>query len=219
MWANPPHVTCIAIQRYLALEPAPINKRRRYYGSPIIELAFLRSVDRLLLSELDQDTSAKLQANVAHDTRALVKQGDGIAALPTKLQECDDDAAVLVVIDPSYASKEEWLTIPQTLIDIYRLRPQTHILLWYPVKSYTRPNAMLQKLGASGVPSIALELITTPLELQKNRLNGNGVLLINAPEIVICEVMAAAPVLGRIEATHADRFTCRTLGWTNIWNK
>lgn len=219
LWAAAPTAP-LAVQRYLELEPAPRpGERRMYQGSPLLALALLGPEDRLVVCELEPDTSASLREAVGGDPRARVCEGDGLAALPVLLEELPRDAEVLVVIDPCYGSKEEWNEVPQALIDTYRARPTTRMLLWYPVKSYTRPNVLLQKLGASGMPTMTMELITTPLELQKNRLNGNGVLLVNAPDEALSDLFAAAPVLGRIGATHAGRFTCRSVGWSAPWSK
>jgi 23S rRNA A2030 N6-methylase RlmJ len=77
-------------------------------------------------------------------------------------------------------------------------------LLWYPVKSLTRPNAMIARLRAAGVAVTVAELITTPLSHQRQRLNGSGVLLVRPPAGVLEALAAAAPVVGARAATHGS---------------
>jgi 23S rRNA (adenine2030-N6)-methyltransferase len=214
LWAAPPPAP-EAITRFLGL--VPVSPTRLYPGSPQLTLALLGRDDRASFFELERDTCDQLLTTVAGDPRAEVHLGDGLAALPEVLRGAPADEELLVVIDPPYSLKEDWNTIPAALVAAHAQRPNTRFLLWYALKSYTRPNAMLQRLAKTELTGVTLELITTPLELQKNRLNGSGVLLVNAPEEVIVEASAAAPVLGRLCATHAGRFTVRSVAWAEPW--
>ena len=216
LWASPPAAPA-GVTRFLGLAPTSEGGKRLYPGSPQLTLALLGQGDRASYYELERDTCDELVTALAGDPRAEVHQGDGLAALPQLLRDAPADQELLVVIDPPYSLKEDWTTIPQALVAAHALRPQTRFLLWYALKSYTRPNAMLQALAKTELTGITLELITTPLELQKNRLNGSGVLLVNAPEEVVVEASAAAPVLGRLCATHAGRYTVRSVAWAEPW--
>jgi len=216
LWSAPP-AGPEAVTRLLRLAPPPSGPRRVYPGSPQMTLAQLAREDRASFWELERDTCDELVTVLAGDPRAEVHEGDGLAALPAVLREAPADEELLVVIDPPYTLKEDWTTVPEALIAAHALRPRTRFVLWYALKSHTRPNAMLQRLARTEVCGISLELITTPLELQKNRLNGSGVLLVNAPDDAIVEASAAAPVLGRLCATHAGRFTARSVAWAEPW--
>ncbi len=218
LWASPP-TAAPAVTRYLERVSAPAGDRRVYPGSPLLTLGLLRPSDRVTLYELEPDTAELLRQSVRGDARATVREGDGLAALAALLADEPEGREVLVVVDPPWTMKEDWTRVPEALVEAWRARPATRFLLWYALKSYTRPNAMIQKLGATGMPAVALELITTPLELQKNRLNGSGILLVGAPEAVLVESLGAAPVLGRLCATHDGRFTVRTVGWSSPWRK
>jgi hypothetical protein len=81
------------------------------------------------------------------------------------------------------------------------------------VKSLTRPNAMLARLADAGVPGTIAELVTTPLEQQRSRLNGSGVLLVRPPDGAVEAIAAAAPVVGAACATQAGRWSFRSQAW------
>ena len=86
-------------------------------------------------------------------------------------------------------------------------------MLWYPVKSLTRPNAMIARLKAAGVSATVAELITTPLEHQRKRLNGSGMLLVRPPAGTLSAIGAAAAVLGPRCATRVDTWSLRLVSW------
>jgi 23S rRNA A2030 N6-methylase RlmJ len=86
-------------------------------------------------------------------------------------------------------------------------------VLWYPVKSLTRPNAMLARLADAGVPGTIAELVTTPLDQQRNRLNGSGVLLVRPPAGAVETIAAAAPIVGAACATQSGRWSFRSQAW------
>ena len=90
-----------------------------------------------------------------------------------------------------------------------RAAPRACIMLWYPVKSLTRPNAMMERLAAAGVAGVAAELVTTPLAHQRHRLNGSGVLLVRAPAAALEALAAAAPEIGARCATFAGTWSFR----------
>jgi 23S rRNA (adenine2030-N6)-methyltransferase len=186
---------------------------RVYPGSPLLALARLARGDRALLWELQDQTRAALSAVMAGDQRVTVEGGDGLAALVGALRRLPARGEVFVLIDPPYVAKSEWQEVPAALEAAWRARPSARFLLWYPIKSLSRPEAMLRALRAAAVPAAAIELITTPLDLRRNRLNGSGVLLINPPPGVLVEVAAVVPVIGAACATHDGRWQSRALAW------
>jgi 23S rRNA (adenine2030-N6)-methyltransferase len=140
--------------------------------------------------------------------------GDGLAALP----EADRDAessgyTVVALIDPPFTQKPDWTIIPEVVIAAATISRRATILLWYPVKSLTRPNAMIARCKAAGVAATVAELITTPLEHQRQRLNGSGVVLVRPPAGTLQAVAAAAPMLGARCATRAGAWSLRLSSW------
>jgi len=184
-----------------------------YPGSPALALSLLGPADSVVLHELAEPARASLVEAVGGDPRVRVQAGDGLAALGPALARGAGAAERVVLVDPPYVAKEEWSAVPDALVEASRCDPGARLLLWYPIKSMTRPEALLRRLRAAALPTVALELITTPLELKRNRLNGSGVLLVNAPPATLAALAAAAPAIGSRCATHEGRWWSRALGW------
>jgi 23S rRNA (adenine2030-N6)-methyltransferase len=180
--------------------------RGTYPGSPLWTLTGLRASDRATFYEIDAEAHARLEKRVGRDARAKACLGDGLGALE-KLGRTRRRRVVF--IDPPYSAKEDWITVPTAVADCHGRDPSACIVLWYPIKSYTRPNAMLELLQVRGVPALTLELVTTPLKLQRNRLNGSGMLLVNAPGAAVSKAMATAATLGAACATHDNHWAVR----------
>ena len=207
-----------AVGAYLAmvrsLVPDTAEGLRQYPGSPAFAAATLGPSARLDCWERDDHTVRLLTVALRGDTRVHVYHGDGLAGLPAALDaRTDRPDETVVLIDPPYSTKAEWLAVPDALIAAVARRPAARFLLWYPVKSLTRPNALLARLEAAGVGGTTAELITTPLELQRNRLNGSGVVLINPAVGVLSAIAAAAPVLGPRCATQRGAWSMRMRTW------
>ncbi|MBK6848836.1 MAG: 23S rRNA (adenine(2030)-N(6))-methyltransferase RlmJ [Proteobacteria bacterium] len=203
-----------ALRSYLELvsnEGAGASSGPRHYpGSPRLTLALLRAADALVLHERDAATATALRAAIAVDPRISVHEADGLAGLAEPL---DGDHEQLVLIDPTYADKHEWPRVGEALLAAAARQPATRFLLWYPVKSLTRPNALLAQLRAGGLAASVVELLTTPLEHQRQRLNGSGVVLVRPPPGVLEQAGAAAPILGALCATRAGWWSYRALSW------
>jgi 23S rRNA (adenine2030-N6)-methyltransferase len=183
---------------------------RRYPGSPAIARALLAPGDRIALWERDPVAFERLEADVASDARVVALRGDGLAALAEAAADAErEPGEVTALLDPTYLAKAEWLEVPDALAAAARRTTRTRFLLWYPVKSLTRPNAMLARLEAAGMAGTVAELITTPLELQRNRLNGSGVLFVRPPVGVLPAIAAAAATLGPLCATQGNAWSVR----------
>src|SRR5262245_18093033 len=137
------------------------DRPRSYPGSPALAAAVLGRGARLELWERDPATYERLRSRMAEDPRAEAIQGDGLAALETAIGAAAGAAdAVVSLVDPPYGEKSDWRRMPDVIIRA--ARPATHacILLWYPVKSLTRPHAMAAQLETGGVEGTLAELIT-----------------------------------------------------------
>lgn len=187
---------------------------RRYPGSPALSLATLREPDQLVLCELVPSSYQRLAEQIGTDPRVELHCGDGLALLPELLAQGGDDRT-LVVVDPTYQDKAEWTRLVEVFSTLELTRPELTVMLWYPIKSLTRPNALRQRVLASGFPGVALELITTPLESKRNRLNGSGVLLFNAPGDSLAALAGTAPTLGSLCATQVGQWRSHLIGWAN----
>lgn len=192
------------------------DRPRRYPGSPCIAAAILGSGDRLSLWERDDNARRALATALGDDPRVTLAGGDGFAALPGALAASRRDtpeATRVVLVDPPYADKHEWRTAAEAVAAAHRADPAARILLWYPVKSLTRPNTLHAALRDGGVPAAVLELVTTPLEHRRNRLNGSGLVLVNPPDGLLPTLAAGLATLGPGLATQPGRWSARLLAW------
>lgn len=188
-----------AVARYGALRDRLAGGARPavYPGSPAFARAVLGPAARLTLWERDADACGTLRETVAGDARVTIVHGDGLAALDEGVRAAETTAdAVVVLVDPPWTDKADWHRIPDALVRAVRASRRASVILWYPVKSLTRPNAMVARIESAGVGATLAELITTPLEHQRKRLNGSGVILVRPPAGAIEALAAAAPVLG-----------------------
>jgi 23S rRNA (adenine2030-N6)-methyltransferase len=195
-----PAVPDPAIARWLAaLAATGAGPRASYPGSPRLILDALGPGGRLHAAELQADAAAALRARLP-DPRLTVREGDGLAA---------DVAADLVLIDPPYVRREEWAEAVAAAVALRRGPRRPVVLLWYPIKSWNRPNAVLTALRAAEEPFVALDLVVTPIELRRPQLAGSGMVLLGAPPAAIAEALAAAAWLGPRLATHGGRWQVR----------
>lgn len=190
------------------------NAPNPYAGSPLLLASCLPTSGRLVAFELDPPVAKALRDATGSDPRVEVREGDGIAQLGTTLEAAGsggEDAFVLV--DPPYADRREWELVPAAMVAALRQRPKATLVLWYPVKSLARPNAMLARLEKQGVAAVAIELITSPLTSKKNRLNGSGVVVFEPSSRVTETLSSAAAWLGPRLAVHGGFFNVRVTGF------
>ena len=174
-----------------------------YPGSPVLTREVLRPEDRLTLVDIDDAVRLELNGWMEGDERVIVRGGDGFSAL-VEAATVATDHTLLGLIDPPYTTKAQWLEVTDTVIAVHLARPEACLMVWYPVKSAARPNALKARLRAASVPATALELMPTPFfadAKRRNALNGSGVLLVNPPMGLIARLCAAAPALGQTMAT------------------
>jgi 23S rRNA (adenine2030-N6)-methyltransferase len=207
-----------AVARYVALcrrLGSGVARPERYPGSPALARAVLGADAALALWERDAETAESLRQNLRGDVHARVEESDGLAVLADAVGATESAGAeVVVLIDPPWTQKSDWTLVPDALARAFAASSHASFLLWYPVKSLTRPNAMFARLAATGVPATIAELITTPLEHQRQRLNGSGVVLVRPREGAMETIAAAAPVIGARCATRAGMWSFRMQSWT-----
>ena len=216
LWQYPPNQTDGAVARYVELCRRIGEGRERpvrYPGSPMIARAVLGPDAALTLWERDAPTCEALRIVVGGDAHTSIVCDDGLAAIADATAAAERDADVVVLIDPPYTQKADWIAVPDALARAVAATKRARFVLWYPVKSLTRPNAMLARLADAGVPGTMAELVTTPLDQQRNRLNGSGMLLVRPPAGAIETIAAAAPIIGAACATQPGRWSFRSQAW------
>jgi 23S rRNA (adenine2030-N6)-methyltransferase len=206
-----------ALARYVARCRALAGggaRPERYPGSPRLARAVLGPEADLVLTERDPAACARLRAALGASPATRIACADGLAVLPDAVRDAEARGdAVVALVDPPFTQKPDWLVIPDAVIAAAVASTRARLLLWYPVKSLTRPNAMIARLKAAGVSATVAELITTPLEHQRQRLNGSGLVVIRPPAGSIAAIAAAAPELGARCATRAGVWSLRLAAW------
>jgi 23S rRNA (adenine2030-N6)-methyltransferase len=176
-----------AIQRYLTAVRAcrQAHGAHAYPGSPWLLAHALRESDRIAACELLPDEADALKDNFYRDPRVAVHQRDGYAAIKALLPprvEGVKFARGLVLIDPPFeAQLDEFTTALAAIREGLARWPQGMYVLWYPIKQ-RRVLAKFQRSAAAldAKSALLIELLVRPDD-SPLRMNGSGLLLLNAP--------------------------------------
>jgi 23S rRNA (adenine2030-N6)-methyltransferase len=162
-----------ALADYVAL----VRRLGLYPGSPAIARALLRPQDRLVLNEKHPEEYAALAAWAEGDPRITLRCGDAYALRglvpPAGMQRG------LVLFDPPYEAPGEHDRVAAALRAAHRAAPTVMLAVWYPVKHLAPVRALRDALGDLPKRVDAALHLRPPLD--PARLNGSGLLVVNAP--------------------------------------
>ncbi len=163
-----------ALARYAQLSADP----KRYPGSPALARALLGKAARITLAELHPQEAKALAVWAKGDTRVQVQRQDGYAAVASQLSS----APSLVLIDPSYEIKSEYLFAAEQALALVTAHPTCSPALWYPLLHDGRERALEETIRASGSPSLQTLLRFPPLEHKQGfrGTQGSGLILLGA---------------------------------------
>ncbi|SDE41524.1 23S rRNA (adenine(2030)-N(6))-methyltransferase RlmJ [Limimaricola pyoseonensis] len=147
-----------------------------YPGSPEIAARLLREGDRIDLAELHPQEHAALQA--AMGDRARVHRRDGIEMAVALTPP--EPRRGLLLIDPSWELKDEYLSIPKALKRIARKWPVGVIALWYPILR-DRPHAPMLRALERDLPDAVRHEVTFPPAREGHGMTGSGLFVVNPP--------------------------------------
>ncbi|HEY5804195.1 MAG TPA: 23S rRNA (adenine(2030)-N(6))-methyltransferase RlmJ [Lysobacter sp.] len=175
------------IERYLRAIRACRSEHGRaaYPGSPWLLAHALRPDDRVAVCELHPEEAGQLQANLAGDPRVAVHERDGYAAmkalLPPKIGATRYNRG-LVLIDPPYeAQLEEFDAIIAALRDAVTRWPHAAYAVWYPIKLRRSLQPFFRRAAAVPAKSALLAELQVYPDNSPLRMNGSGMLVLNAP--------------------------------------
>jgi 23S rRNA (adenine2030-N6)-methyltransferase len=188
------------------------DRPERYPGSPVLAAKLLDANAKLELFETSVEPVEGLRRHLADDARASIHASDGFAGLLPALQR-HAGRRVVALIDPPYNAKEEWTKVVKAVVDASQAAPDATLLLWYPIKSWSRPHVLVRTLREAGVAATTLELITTPLEFKRNRLNGSGLLGVNLSDAFVDAIVPVLHQIGRRCATQQGQWSLHVGGW------
>jgi 23S rRNA (adenine2030-N6)-methyltransferase len=183
---NPPQDPAIA--RYLAAVAtcrAETGQPLAYPGSPWLLAHALRDQDRIVCCELREEEAARLKHQLGLDMRTAVHVRDGYTAmhalLPPKIGGTKF-ARGFVLIDPPYeAQLDEFDTARAALKDALQRWPQAVYMLWYPIKRRSTLMPFYRSAATLEAKSVLLCELLVRADDSPLRMNGSGLLILNAP--------------------------------------
>lgn len=168
-----------------------------YAGSPWWAQSVLRAVDKLRLFELHHADFESLQ-NCFSDSefkrRCLIRQEDGFKGLILLLPPLTRRAVVL--IDPPYEQKQDYVRVVNTLRDALKRFAQGCYMVWYPCLSREESRMLPEKLMRL-LPDNYLHVW---LNVGKPRADGfgmfgSGMFILNPPYVLVDELKQVMPEL------------------------
>ena len=165
----------------------------RYPGSPLLARELLRSNDRLVVNELHPEDQNELKRLFAHDGQVKVMTLDGWTALKALLPPPERRGVTL--IDPAFEQTGELDRLVDGLEEAVRRFANGTYLLWYPIKGAKPVAAFHSRLAELGLPKVtAIELMIRGPE-DETRLNGAGLVAVNAPFTLAANLGVLLPEL------------------------
>lgn len=165
-----------------------------YPGSPAIAQQLILPNCRMQLFELHTKDHQKLQKWADKDKRVKVFQQDGfkglIANLPPK------ERRGLVLIDPPYEVKEDYITAKQTLEEALKRFANGVYLLWLPKLQNKAEQVLVKKLKAMPVKSLYTELSISDEASQG--MYGSAVFVVNPPWLLEQQLQSCLPELCKL---------------------
>lgn len=193
-----------AIERYLRAVQAdnPVGALVTYPGSPLLVARAMRAQDRLAACELQPEEAAQLKALFAGDRRVQVQAGDGYAAIRALLPPRPGGTRIgrgLVLIDPPYETQDaEYPRIVAALGEVLARWPQAICAVWYPIKQRRSLLPFFRKVASLPAASALLAELLVRADDSPLRLNGSGMLVLNAPWRLDAAIAPALPALQRV---------------------
>jgi len=159
----------------------PDGKLKHYPGSPWFARQLLRDSDRLRLYEMHSTDLRLLQECFKSAGRQVsVTDGDGFTGLKALLPPPPRRA--LVLIDPSYETKGDYVAVIKGLQEALKRFPTGTYALWYPMlgkrESFELPGR-LKNLGAKDWLHAQLQ-VKAPAK-DGYGMHGSGMFIINPP--------------------------------------
>jgi 23S rRNA (adenine2030-N6)-methyltransferase len=156
-----------------------------YPGSPWLLAHALREQDRIACCELQPEEAATLKAAFARDPRVAVHARDGYGALHALLPPQARGvrfARGLVLIDPPFeAQLAEFDAARVALREGLARWPQAVYALWYPIKQRRALRPFYRAVAGLPAKSALVAELLVRADDSPLRMNGSGLLLLNAP--------------------------------------
>ncbi len=183
--------------QYLALirELNSGARLRRYPGSPWIAERLMRDSDHLRLCELHSTDFALLRREFKEDKRRVsVDQADGFEVLKAALPP--PSRRGLVLIDPSYEIKSDYLKVATAIKDAQKRFATGTYLVWHPLLPSLDANQLPERLKKSGAEHwLHVTLSVRAPATKGHGMHGSGMFVINPPWTLEAALNECGPVL------------------------
>lgn len=151
----------------------------KYYpGSPFIIREYLRPQDRAVFMELQPGEYVNLKTNFSGMKNISIHHVDAWGAVKAFVPPAENRGVVL--IDPPFEAVNEYDNVVAVLRQGAKQWRNGIYMVWYPFKSRMTVHKFHQAVRALKMEAQAIEFMTLPDDVE-NRLNGSGIVLVNAP--------------------------------------
>lgn len=181
----------------------PDGQLKRYPGSPLLSLRAMRPADRLRLFELHPADVKLLGQNLAGaapdaQKRVAIRQEDGFAGMKALLPP--PPRRGLVLIDPSYEDKRDYLQVVTALKEGLQRFPTGTYMLWYPLLQRNESITLAGKLKKLAPDWLNLTLTVQAPGPDGMGMHGSCVFLINPPWTLAAAMQETLPWLAEVLA-------------------
>lgn len=163
----------------------------RYPGSPWLIRHLLRQQDRMALCELHPAEFEALRVMIHSERRVQLFKRDAMEGIRGMLPP--KERRGLLLVDPSYESKQEYQTIPEAVIQTYKHWREGTYAIWYPILSAANHEKLLAALKRSGIRKILN--CSLAIDGERDGMFGTGMVVINPPWKVKEQVESVSPYL------------------------
>ena len=172
-----------------------LSSLRYYPGSPSIMRYFLRSHDRMILTELHPQEYQILKKDFAGTKQASVHLLDGYQGLKAFLPP--KERRGLILIDPPYERPNEFAHIISMLPMALKRFSSGIYAIWYPIKTRSEIDVFHHALKETvKQPVLIAELSIHPEN--SALLNGSGMAIINPPWQIEQQILEYLPWLWKM---------------------
>ncbi|NOU52727.1 23S rRNA (adenine(2030)-N(6))-methyltransferase RlmJ [Pseudoalteromonas sp. JBTF-M23] len=150
-----------------------------YPGSPKIAEHYLRRQDKGWFFELHPKDLQLLEQNMQGKKSLRVRGEDGFKGLLGLVPPASRRACVLM--DPPYEIKTDYEQAVVMISKAYKRFSSGTYMIWYPVVSRQRIDAMEQSLKSAGMRNIQLFELATEQDTEQHGMTASGMIVINPP--------------------------------------
>jgi 23S rRNA (adenine2030-N6)-methyltransferase len=179
------------------------NRLHLYPGSPLLAMNLMRPDDRLRLFELHSTDYRMLCGNFKEaGKRAAIQYSDGFAEIKSVLPP--PPRRGLVLIDPSYEDKRDYLRVVATLKEaLSRFSSGTYVI-WYPLVQRGDARQMPEKLKKLAPEWLNVALTVHAPHEDGFGMHGSGLFIANPPWTLAKMLQNNLPILTEALAQDAS---------------